>query len=286
MADSPFVFEIDESNYEQVVLQGSHQVPVLVDFWASWCQPCKMLTPVLAKLVDEYQGRFVLAKINTEEQQKIAAQFGIRSIPTVKLFVGGQPVDEFAGALPEAQIRAFLDRHLPRASDGSVVQAEERLQAGDPEGALALLEQARQEDPQNPRLLMAMARLQAANGDLEAADQSLTQLPETEQDKPEVQGLRGQLFFNRIATAADTPEATARRVAEAPDDTEARYRLAAQQVMSNYVEDAVENLLLIVQKDRKFGDDAGRLALLRLFDMLGDDPAINRYRARMFNLLH
>ena len=286
MADSPYIFEIDENNYEQVVLQGSHQVPVLVDFWASWCQPCKILMPLLAKLVDEYQGRFILAKINTEEQQAIAAQFGIRSIPTVKLFRDGQPVDEFAGALPESEVRAFLDRHLPRASDGILVQAEERLQAGDTEGALGLLSQARVEDPHNPRLLTAIAQIQATEGDFEAADQTLSELPADEQDKPEVRHLRAQLFFREIAASADTPEAATRRVAEAPDDTESRYRLAAQQVVANDTANAVENLLLIVQKDREFGDDAGRIALLRLFDMLGEDPAVNRYRARMFNLLH
>jgi putative thioredoxin len=286
MADSPHIVEIDENNYEQVVLQGSHQVPVLVDFWASWCQPCKMLMPLLAKLVDEYQGRFTLAKINTEEQQAIAAQFGIRSIPTVKLFRDGQPVDEFAGALPESEVRAFLDRHLPRASDGSIVRADERLQAGDTEGALGLLSQARVEDPHNPRLLTAIAQIQATEGDFEAADQTLSELPADEQAKPEVRQLSAQLFFGQIAAAANTPEATARRVAEAPDDTESRYRLAAQQVMAGEMENAMENLLLIVQKDRKFGDDAGRIALLKLFDVLGEDPAINRYRARMFNLLH
>jgi len=286
MADSPYIFEIDENNYEQVVLQGSHQVPVLVDFWASWCQPCKILMPLLAKLVDEYQGRFILAKINTEEQQAIAAQFGIRSIPTVKLFRDGQPVDEFAGALPEPEVRAFLDRHLPRASDRILVQAGERLQAGDTEGALGLLSQARVEDPHNPRLLTAIAQIQATEGDFEAADQTLSELPADEQDKPEVRRLRAQLFFREIAASADTPEAATRHVADAPDDTESRYRLAAQQVLANDTANAMENLLLIVQKDRKFGDDAGRIALLKLFDVLGEDPAVNRYRARMFNLLH
>jgi len=284
MADSPYVFEIDESNYEQIVLQGSHQTPVLVDFWANWCQPCKMLMPVLAQLVEEYQGRFILAKINTEEQQAIAAQFGIRSIPTVKLFRDGQPVDEFAGALPESEIRVFLDRHLPRPSDGSLAQAEERLQAGDTEGALALLVQARESDPGNPRITLAMAQLQAAAGNFEAAEQSLACLPADELDKPEAKRLSGQLFFGRIA--ATEPTEVAARLESAPDDTEARYRLAAQQIMADDVENAIENLLLIVQKDRKFGEDAGRLALLRLFDMLHEDPAINRYRARMFNLLH
>jgi putative thioredoxin len=286
MAESPYIFEVDQTNYEQIVLQGSFQVPVLVDFWATWCQPCQILMPVLAKLADEYQGRFIVAKINTEEQQAIAAQFGIRSIPTVKLFRYGEPVDEFMGALPEAEIRSFLEKYLPRASDGSVAQAEERLMAGDAAGALELLQQARENDPDNPRVLVAIAQTQAAAGDLDAAEQTLDQLPPEEQDKPEIRRVRGQLFFDRIALAAGPPEEVARRAAAAPEDSEARYQLAACQVMSNDVENALENLLGIMQQDRKFGDDAARNALLKLFDMLGDDPSITRYRARMFNLLH
>ncbi len=286
MADSPFIFDIDESNYQQVVLQGSHQVPVLVDFWASWCQPCQMLMPLLARLVDEYQGRFLLAKLNTEEQQAIAAQFGIRSIPTVKLFKDGAPVDEFMGALPEADIRAFLDRHLPRESDGAVVQAEERLMAGDSDGALELLGRARAADPTNPRVATAIAQVQAASGDPDAAEQTLAELPPDEQQDPEIVRLRGQLFFNRVAASAGPPEMVRQRLASSPDDSEARYQMAAHQVTANDVEGAVDNLLQLMQRDRKFGDDAARLALLRLFDLLGDDPAITRHRARMFALLH
>jgi len=286
MADSPFVFEIDESNYAEIVLQGSHQVPVLVDFWASWCQPCKMLMPILAKLAAEYQGRFILAKINTEEQQAIAAQFGIRSIPTVKLFRNGAPIDEFMGALPEPQIRAFLDKHLPRASDGAVAQAEQLLLGGDTAGALAMLEQARAGDPGNPRVVTAIAQVQASAGDLDAAEATLTGLPPDEQDKPEIRQLRGQLFFDRIALAAGDQAALAQHLSANPGDSEARYQLAAHQIMDNDPQGAMENLLLVMQRDRKFGDDAARLALLKVFDMLGDDPAVTRYRARMFNLLH
>ena len=285
MADSPYVFEIDESNYEQVVLQGSRRVPVLVDFWASWCQPCQILMPLLAKLADEYQGRFILAKINTEEQQAIAAQFGIRSIPNVKLFRDGQPVDEFAGALPEAEIRAFLERHLPRASDGSVAEAEQRLHAGDRDGAVELLKQAPLEDPGNPRILMAMAQIKVAAGDFEAAEQTLSSLPPDEQAKPEVRHLLGQVFFGRIA-AQESPDVSSARLAEATDDSAARYRQAAHQIGIGEIDAAAENLLGIMQKDRAFGDDAARTALLKLFDMLGDEPSVNRYRARMFNLLH
>jgi len=286
MADSPFIFDIDENNYEQIVLQGSYQVPVLVDFWASWCQPCQMLMPLLARLADEYQGRFVLAKLNTEEQQAIAAQFGIRSIPTVKLFRDGAPVDEFMGALPEGDIRAFLDRHLPRESDGAVARAEERLVAGDTDGALELLGQAKAADPTNPRVAMAIAQVQAAGGNPDGAEQTLAELPPDEQDNPEITRLRGQLFFDRVVASAGPPEMIRQRLASSPDDSEARYRLAAHQVLANDVEGAAENLLQLMQRDRKFGDDAARLALLKLFDILGDDPAITRYRARMFALLH
>ncbi len=285
MTASPYVVDIDQSNFEQIVLAGSHQVPVLVDFWADWCQPCQILMPILAKLADEYQGRFILAKLNTEEQQAIAAQFGIRSIPTVKLFKGGQAVDEFAGALPEGQIRAFLDRHLPRASDGSIAAAQERLMAGDVTAALALLQTARDEDPDNARILIALAQAQAASGDIEAAEQTLDTLPADEQQKPEVTSLRGRLFFDRIALGSDDSQALRARL-DTAEDSDARYRLAAHQVMAGDNEGAMENLLRLMQTDRRFGDDAARQALLKLFDMLADDPMVSRYRARMFNLLH
>ena len=286
MADSPFIFEIDETNYEEVVLQGSYDIPVLLDFWASWCQPCQILMPILAKLVDEYRGQFILGKINTEEQQAIAAQFGIRSIPTVKLFRDGAPVDEFMGALPESDIRLFLDKHLPRVSDGTVAEAQQQLLAGDAKGALELLAEARAGDPENPRILVAMAQAHAAAGDLDAATEALDALPMDEQDKAETRQLRGRLFFDQVAIQAGPAETVAQRSAASPDDSEARYQLAAHQVVANDIAGALDNLLLIMQKDRAFGDDAARIALLKLFDMLGDDPMVTRYRARMFNLLH
>ncbi|MCB1923116.1 MAG: thioredoxin [Gammaproteobacteria bacterium] len=286
MAESPFIFEIDGHNYEQIVLHGSHQVPVLVDFWASWCQPCQILMPLLAKLVDEYGGRFVLAKINTEEQQAIAAQFGIRSIPTVKLFKNGAPVDEFMGALPEAQIRAFLDRHLPRESDALVTQAEQLLLSGDYRGAIATLDEARVADPDNPRIALVIAQAHAANGNLDAAELELERLPPDQQAEPDVKRFRARLTFDRIAAESDSPEVLDQRLRTNPNDSDARYRLAACQVVGNDIGDALDNLLLVMQRDRKYGDDAARLALLQIFDMLGDDPAVTRYRARMFNLLH
>jgi len=291
MPDSPFIFDVDASNFEQIVLHGSQQVPVLVDFWAGWCQPCQILMPLLAKLADEYQGSFILAKVDTEQQSALAAGFGIRSLPTVKLFRDGTPVDEFMGALPEAEIRSFLDRHLPRAVDDPAVvdpiaQAEQRLLVADPTGALDLLMQARADDPTNPRVATTIARLQAANGDLDAAEQSLAELPAEAQKEPEVTQMRAQLFFDRVSLDAGPPELIAQRLAAMSNDSEARFQMAAHQIRDNDVEGAMENLLQLLQQDRGFGDDAARHALLRVFEMLGDDPAVGRIRTRMFTLLH
>lgn len=285
MSDSSFIVDVTRENFRQV-LEASFRVPVLIDFWASWCQPCQVLMPVLAKLADEYQGKFLLGKLNTEEEQEIAAQFGIRSIPNVKLFRNGQPVDEFMGALPEKAVREFLDRHLPRESDAVVEKAHRHLAAGDADAAIALLTDARESDPGNPRISLALAEAQAANGDLAAAQEILDGLPPEERDKPEVAALGSRLFFaTRVADAPAAPELEA-RIADNPDDHEALYQLALRKVVEQDHETAMELLLQLMKKNRAFGDDAGRLALLKIFALLGNDPRVDLFRRRMANLLY
>ncbi|HEB95288.1 MAG TPA: thioredoxin [Sedimenticola thiotaurini] len=287
MSRSDHIVEVTEANYQTVVVEGSHAVPVLVDFWADWCQPCKMLMPLLARLAEEYRGRFLLAKVNTEENQNLAMQFGIRSIPTVKLFIDGQPVDEFMGALPEAQIRAFLDRHIPRESDQLVAAAEELLRQGDAAGARETIERALGEDPDNPRVILALARLQATLGEIDQAEQTLATLPPDQQESTEAKSLKARLRFDRVALSAPPPEQLQRRLEEQPDDAETLYRLAAHRVMGNDFEQALELLLRLLQKHRSWNDDAARRGMLALFDLLGpDDPLVSRYRSRMFNALH
>ncbi len=286
MSNSPYIQEVTAENFEQVVIQGSMERPVLVDFWASWCQPCQMLMPVLAKLAEEYQGRFILAKVNTEEQQTVAAQFGIRSIPDVRLFHGGREVDGFTGALPESAIREFLDKHIPRESDSTVEQAMQALATGDTASAIAALEAAAAADPDNPRIPVALAQAHMTAGDWEAAKAALDRLPASEQDQPEVTRLRGQLHFaSEAPPAQDLPELEARLAAD-ENDSEARYRLAMGLVLQQRFEQAIEHLLTLMRKDRQYGDDAARKALLRLFDMLGDDPLVQDGRRRLFNLMH
>ncbi len=286
MRNSSCIQEVTAENFEQIVIQGSMERPVLADFWASWCQPCQMLIPVLGKLAEEYQGRFILAKINTEEEQALAAQFGVRSIPDVRLFHGGREVDSFTGVLPESAIRTLLDKHLPRESDSTVEQAMQALAEGNTTSAIAALEAVAATDPDNPRIPVALAQTYVTSGDWEAARAALDRLPASEQDQPEVARLRGQLHFaSEAPPAQDLPKLEA-RLAVDENDSEARYRLAMGLVLQQRFEQAIEHLLTLMRKDRQYGDDAARKALPRLFDILGDEPLVKDGRRRLFNLMH
>jgi putative thioredoxin len=245
-----------------------------------------MLMPVLARLADEYQGKFLLAKLNTEEEQEIAAQFGIRGIPNCKLFRDGRVIDEFTGALPEQAVRQFLDQHVPRDSDAQVARALDCLAAGDTDAVVSLLTAARESDPDNPRVTLALARAQAASGDIAAAEASLDSLPAAEQDQPEAVALRSQLFFaGQVADAPGAAELEARLAAD-PADLEALHQLALRRVVEQDYDSAMELLLQLMQKDRNFGEDAGRQGLLQVFELLGDDARVSQYRRRMASLLH
>ena len=267
--------------------KGSRERPVLVDFWASWCQPCRILMPLLDRLAEEYGGKFILAKLNTEEQQQLASRFGIRSIPTVKVFRDGQPVDEFMGALPEAEIRSFLDRHIPRESDGLVARADDLLRSGDSNGAAKLIDEARSMDPDNPRILLAAIRLQAALGQVDEAEAALSRLPMAMLEDPEINVLKARLLFARAAAAsAPVPQMEA-ALAAGHADSPTLLGLAAHRVEENRHEEGLELLLELMKRDRDYDDQAARRGMLAVFDILGGSgELVSRYRNKMFNLLH
>ncbi len=285
MADSPYIIEVTDAAFASEVIERSYQVPVLVDFWAEWCQPCKMLMPLLAKLVEEYNGAFLLAKVNTEEQQEIAAQFAIRSIPTVKLWRNGEVVDEFAGALPEGALREFLSRNLPRESDKLVDQALEWLAQEDLDAADTLLTQARSSDPSNYRIFLLSAQLEMMRGELDAAEQQLNALPIEHLHDPDAVQLRAQLPFLRAIV--DAPEPEILKAAAARGDSQALYQLAAYHLQHQDFEAALEQLLTLLRKDRNYADDAARKGMLAIFELLGGEgELVQRYRTRLSMALH
>jgi putative thioredoxin len=285
MAESRFVVTVTAENFQQVVLEGSRERPVLVDFWAEWCAPCRVLGPVLDKVADSLGGKLLVAKVDTEAQQALAMQFGIRSLPTVKLFWDGQPVDEFMGALPESEVRAFLERYIPRESDNLLGQADALLLRGELERAGELVANARAEDPDNPRVAIAEARIQAVQGNFDEAERSLNGLPLDAQDLPEIKTLRARMAFDRAVSGAPEPAQLAARLAADAGDSEARYQLAAHKVLAEDYQGALEDLLTLLRRDRKYGDDAARKAMVQVFELLGGGELVARYRAKMTSAL-
>lgn len=287
MSASPYIFDVTEADFGAKVLENSYKAPVLVDFWATWCGPCKMLMPLLARLADEYQGKFLLAKVNTDEQRTLAMQFNIRSIPMVKLFKNGQVVDEMLGAQPESAIRALIEHHMVRESDSLRARAEAAYRAGDVTQTLALLEQAAQLDPDNHRVRLDLARVLLEQDALDQAENILNGLPREVRDEPEASALLGRLEFARIAAGAPDMAMLEKTVAAQPSNSEARYQLSARKVLQGDYEGALDQLLAILQRDRGFRDEAARKGMVAVFNLLGGKgELVTRYRNRMFNALH
>jgi putative thioredoxin len=287
MAESPFVFEVTEQNYQQLVVENSHRVPVLVDFWADWCGPCKMQLPVLLKLVEEYVGKFLLAKIDTDAQRTLANQHGIRSIPTMKLFRDGQVVEEILGAQTETTLRTLLDKYVARESDDLRQQALQQAAAGDIDAALAILREAAAKDPDNPRAQQDYLQMAMEAGLAEEAEHALQAMPREIRDSAEIRRLAALLAFIQRGAAVPEKETLMQRVARNPDDLEARDVLAAHLALSGDAEGALDQYLEILRRDRGYGEDAGRKGMLAVFELLGNQgPLVSRYRSLMFTALH
>ena len=279
------IVDVGAENFHEVVLEGSKKAPVVIDFWAPWCAPCRALKPVLEKLAHEYAGKFTLAKINSDENQELAAEFGVRGIPAVKAVVDGQLVDEFTGALPESQVRAFIERVVPSPSELMRKQAREMMASGSDAQALGLLDQALALDPRNEsakldklEALLRLERIDEAKALLDALH------PLTLQD-PRLAPLKARIEFADGGTV--DADALRARIEHNPADLDARLELARHCARVHEFEPALQQLIEIVRRDRKFGNDAGRRTMLEIFNLLGSDhELVSTYRRMLASALY
>jgi len=289
MSETPYIFDVTDASFDQLVLENSFHKPVLVDFWAEWCAPCKALMPLLAKIAENYQGELLLAKVNSDVEQQTVMRMGIRSLPTVVLFRNGQPVDGFAGAQPESAIRAMLEPHvqMPAAPEADPLEVALALfaagQIGETENLLVAL---LGEDNENGAALILYARCLAERGELSEAEAVLDAV-KGDEHKQALAGARAQLTFLR--QAADLPEvATLKsRLAQDANDDEAAYQLAVQQLARQQYEAALDGLLRLFVRNRSYADGLPHKTLLQVFDLLGSDhPLVATYRRKLYQALY
>ncbi|MGL6224083.1 MAG: thioredoxin [Steroidobacteraceae bacterium] len=256
-------------NFMTAVVEASNTTPVLVDFWAPWCAPCRTLMPLLDRIADDYAGRFILAKVNTEEQARLASHFQIRSIPTVMLVHRGEVVEQFTGLQPEAAIKALLDRHVP------------------PEGTAAAAEVAVAGAPVMPAQPESVAAQFLDRRDAEAAAAAIDNLAATQPEHLDLPALRARLAFVQVANAPPDVVALRSVLEQNPADPAARHALAAHHAAAGDYGTALAEWLDLMRRNRSFGEDAGRRSLLQVFDVLGEqDELVAQYRRRMASLLH
>jgi len=279
---SEHALDVGLADFDQYVLEESKQRPVVVDFWAPWCGPCKSLKPILEKLAAEYGGKFLLAKINSDDNQDLAARYGVRGIPSVKAFIDGVPVDEFSGALPESEVRAFLDRLIPGPADAMRQQAAAARVAGDITGALKLLAEASKLDPDHLGVRLDAADIMLDLNEADEARRLMGSIPDDAD--PRVPQMKARLQF--MGAAGEDAATLSARVAANENDLESRLKLANLLVAAGQYEAGMDQLLEIIGRDRNFKEDIGRTTLLSVFNLLGGGELVSRYRRKLASALN
>ena len=279
-----WTIEAGEDNFEADVLQRSHEVPVLVDFWAPWCGPCRVLGPVLEKLADEYSGKFVLAKINVDESPSLAGAFGVQGIPAVKLIKDGEIAGEFTGALPEPAVREMLSRYLPSEYDEQADEAADLEEQGKPAEAQAIYQSILDAEPTHAKSLLGLGRVLMNGGDRDGALETLERISPAAEERKIADRLIARLQLQGDQSA---DEATLRqKLAAQPDSLEARFELAQALAANEKFEEALSEFLDIVKSDREFRDDGARKAMVQIFEVLGPDhPLTDKYRSELATVL-
>ena len=286
MTEAAAPLTVTAANFMTDVVEASGSTPVLVDFWAPWCGPCRQLMPILDRLAEQYAGRFKLAKVNTDEQQELAQQIGVRSLPTVVLFKDRTVVDHFIGVVPESQIRDLLDKHLPKTVDSPMQRAQQLKAAGDFAAARKIVENELARDRENVDLQTALAELQALDGDVDGARKELERLQGLQPAHPAVKRLAALLSFSDVVAAHPDVRSLRERVATNPEDLDLKHALAVHQLLGGDVEPALLSWMEMMRDHRSHKDDLARRSLIMAFELIGEaDPIVSQTRRAMSRML-
>ena len=292
MGDS-LIKEVSEATFMQDVVEASKTKPVIVDFWAPWCGPCKTLGPQLEEAVKAASGAVTMAKVNVDENQMIAGHMQVQSIPTVFAFVNGQPVDGFQGAVSPSEIKAFVERvvaanggEAESGLDSAVQSAEQMLEEGDFEAAIETFSAILQEDTSNVKSFVGLMKAHIALGDLDQAEAILNGIPLEISQKSEVESVHAQIQLAKQALDAGPIHDLVQLVEKNPDDHDARFKLAQALHGSGQVEEAVNQLLELYKRDKEWNDEAAKSQLFVIFEALEtNDPIVLNGRRKLSSLI-
>lgn len=282
-----FILNVDENSFEKEVLEKSRSVPVLVDFWAPWCAPCKTLGPVLEKLAIEYKGAFLLAKVNTDESPRLSMQFGIQGIPNVMLFRDGKAVDQFVGAYPEAHIRKFLDPYCPSEAAKLYALAQQKLASGLVQQAEENLREVLRIDSAHSAARLDLARLLITSGHGDEALVHIDAIPAMADEYESAVRLKEVLAFQSDCQQAGGEVSWRERIKNDPKDLDARFGLASCLAASGRYREALEEFLEIVAINKRYRDEAARKSMLAIFSLIGERSELaDEYRTRLARTLY
>ena len=284
---SEYAIDVDAASFEQQVLEASKTLPVVVDFWAPWCGPCKVLAPLLEKLAAEYGGRFKLAKVNSDENQDLAAAFGVRSIPDVMAFRDAKPVSHFLGALPESQVRTFIDGILPKPSETEQARAASLRAAGDTKGAITALRAALRIDASNDLARLDLAELLIEVARADEAEALLGEVRPNIDWDARVAALRAAVSFARTRNSGTTAPALKAKLDKDPMDHATRYALAELHAGAHRYREALDELIEIVRHEKDWNAGAARRQVLNIFNLVDkDDALVSEYRRKFASALY
>jgi putative thioredoxin len=286
MTTSTWVIDVNETNFEAEVLERSRSVPIVVDFWAPWCGPCRTLAPLLEKMAEEHQGQFILAKVNVDEAQQLAAAFQIDSIPAVMAFRDAQLYLEFKGLIPEPKLREFIARILPNEAERAGAEAAKKEES-DPQAAEAAYRGVLEKDPRNAGAFLGLARIALARGDDKSATDFLSRTDFFDEFATEAEKLRNQIELRELARPFGDEASVKKKLEADPKSARLKYELGCVLAASSRYRDALETLLAAAEADPKLASSAVREAMVKIFHVLGVRSELSdEFRAKLARLLY